>query len=72
MSKSPPDLVEQLRAAIRKSGLSGNQVAHRADVPQPVVSRFLRNERSITLDTASKLAAALGLELKRTRQRKGG
>ena len=63
MGKSSRNLGEQLRAAIRESGLSGNKVAHCARVPQAVVSRFLRGERSITLDTASKLTAALGLEL---------
>lgn len=64
MGKSSRNLAEQLRAAIRQSGLSGNQVAYRAGVPQAVVSRFLRGERSITLNTAAKLAAALGLELR--------
>lgn len=74
MGKPSRNLAEQLRTAIRESGLSGNQLAHQAGVPQAVVSRFLRAERTITLDTASKLTAALGLELKptgRVKKRKG-
>ena len=57
-------LARQLRAAIRESGLSGNEIADRSGVSQSIISRFLRDERTIGLRTASKLAAALGLELR--------
>jgi hypothetical protein len=42
-----------------------NQLAAAAGVPYPMVYRFARGSRpSITLATADKLAAALGLELR--------
>lgn len=72
MSRSSHELAGQLRAAIDRSGLSGNQLAHIAGVSQSVVSRFLRDERTITLETASKLAAALGLELTPVKRRRKG
>lgn len=67
-------LADTLKEAIRKTGLSGYRVALDAGVPEPVVSRFLRGERGINLDTAGKLADYLGLELrpiKQTRKAKG-
>jgi hypothetical protein len=33
-------------------------------VPQAVLSRFLRGERGVNLDTAEKLCRALGLDLR--------
>lgn len=61
-------LADTLKEAIRKTGLSGYRVALDAGVPEPVVSRFLRSERGITLDTAGKLADYLGLELRPIRK----
>jgi len=59
-----PDLAEQLRQAIVNSGLSQHQIAERSGVAQPHVSRFVSGARAtVTLQTASKLAAALGLRL---------
>lgn len=54
----------QLRAAIAKSGLSVYRLAKDSGVSQPVLCRFVNGQRDITLTTASKLAEALGLELK--------
>ena len=53
-----------IRRAVRESGQTPYAVALAAGVPQPVLSRFLRGERGITLDTAEKLCRALGLELR--------
>ena len=72
MRRPPHDLAEQLRAAITKSGLSGNQLARVAGVPQSVVSRFLQGKRTITVETASRLAVALGLELRPITKRQKG
>jgi plasmid maintenance system antidote protein VapI len=67
-------IAEQLRKAILDSGISGYRLSRDAGVPQAVLSHFLRGKRSITIDTAAKLAAFLGLELrprKRRQARKG-
>jgi plasmid maintenance system antidote protein VapI len=53
-----------IRRAVRDSGRTPYAVAQAAGVPQAVLSRFLRGERGVTLDTAEKLCRALGLELR--------
>ena len=62
---------ERLRAAIRRSGLSQNEVARRAGIDPGMVNRFLHGTRSMTLATAEKVAAALGLKLTVAPKRKG-
>jgi plasmid maintenance system antidote protein VapI len=59
---------EQLREAIRNCGLSANELARLAEVPQPTITRFLNNAelRSGNID---KLAAYFGLVLKKERKR---
>jgi plasmid maintenance system antidote protein VapI len=54
---------ELIRRAVQDSGKTPYTIALAAGVPQAVLSRFLRRERSVTLDTAEKLCRALGLEL---------
>lgn len=57
-------LVEQLRTAIRESGLSVKQVAERAEIPQPVLSRFVSGDRdNLTLETTWKLCRLFGMKL---------
>lgn len=86
MTKEPfADLEEQLREALRKTGLSHHELGRRSGVSQPILSRFLSGERSLTLPIAAKVCRALGLRLcpveedagqggmapeKRTRERK--
>lgn len=60
MSKT---VAEQLRAAIRESGLSANQLSQLTGVDQTLISRFLRG-KDMGIHRASKIAAYLGLELK--------
>ena len=57
-------LPERLRAAIRKSGKTVYRIAVESGVAHPVILRFLSGERDIRLETAEKLAAALGLGLR--------
>ena len=57
------DLIEQLRAAIRDSGLTLVEIARRSTVDQPRLSRFVRGQRSLTLESASLVCRALGLRL---------
>jgi plasmid maintenance system antidote protein VapI len=62
----PPkkNLVDQLRKAIADSGETEYAIAKGSGVSQSVVNRFVHGQRSISLDTAAKLCAYLGLELR--------
>lgn len=66
------NLALTIRRAIAASGRSQNELAARSGVPQPRISAFVRGG-SLRLEAASKLMAALGLEVRavadRTRQR---
>ena len=53
----------QLRAAISNSPVSQLQLAVHAGIPAAQLSRFTSGQQSIMLDTAARLAAALGLQL---------
>ena len=53
-----------IRRAVQDSGRTPYAVALEAGVPQAMLSRFLRRERGINLDTAEKLCRALGLDLR--------
>lgn len=57
------ELADKLRDAIRKSGLSANEIAKRSGVPQTTLSRFIRGA-DMGIHRASKVAAFLGLELR--------
>ena len=57
-----------LRAAIASDGRNVTQIAKAAKVPQPVLHRFVRGERDLTLETADKLAVALSLRLQKVRK----
>lgn len=63
--KGAPSLEEQIREAISSSGLTPTDLAKRAGVALPQVTRFVKGERSVSLDTAWKLCRVLGLKLVR-------
>ena len=63
MPRKPRPIDAELRKQIEKSGVTVYALAALADVTPQQVGRFVRGERDITLATAAKLAAALGLEL---------
>jgi transcriptional regulator with XRE-family HTH domain len=55
---------ERLRHLRVVAGLSQNELAKRAKVPQPVISALEGNKQgTVTLDTATRLADALGVTL---------
>lgn len=54
-------LADQLRDAIERSGLTDHAIAQAAQLDPSAVGRFMRAERSWTLDTAEHVAAVLGL-----------
>ena len=61
----PKTIADQLRKAIADSGETEYAIAKGSGVSQSVVNRFVHGERSISIDTAAKLCAYLGLTLKR-------
>lgn len=74
MSKKPQKQSEmiddQLRQAIKDSGLTAYRIAADAGIAIPVVARFISGERDLRLATAAKVARVLCLELRRTPNRK--
>ena len=56
-------LAQQLKGAIAATGQSLYSIAQSSGVAAPVLQRFVNGERGITLETAGKLAAYLGLGL---------
>jgi transcriptional regulator with XRE-family HTH domain len=52
-----------LKAAIKTSGKTVYRIAQESGVAHPVILRFMSGERDIRLETAEKLADALGLRL---------
>ncbi len=53
-----------IRAAFKRSGLSIHRVSRLTDVPYAALHRFFTDDAaSMTLDTASKVCAVLGLKL---------
>ena len=61
------NITGELLKAIANSGLTEYRIAKDSGVPQPVLNRFLHGERGISLSTAAKLCAYLGLHLAPTR-----
>lgn len=73
MAKAAPGktLADQLRDAIEASPLGDHALGKKAGVSPAAIWRFRKGERDITLETAGRLAEALGAELvvrKRTRK----
>ena len=69
LSNMSKDIQEQLREAIRKSELTCYRISQLAGVTESQLSYFINHQRSLTLDSAAKIADVLGLELKPTRKR---
>lgn len=61
------NVIEQLRKAIEDSGESLYAIGNESGVDQSVMSRFMNDERGISLETASKLCSYLGLRLTKRR-----
>jgi plasmid maintenance system antidote protein VapI len=56
-----PTLAEVLRTRIAASGQTTAALCRTAGIPQPVLSRFLRGKRDLTLRTAQKLIDLFGM-----------
>jgi transcriptional regulator with XRE-family HTH domain len=60
-------VTEQLRQAIRESGLTAYAVGKRAGIKPEMVARFVRRQRDVRAETLAKICAVLGLELAPTK-----
>ena len=63
-------LQDQLREAIGDSGLTLYRIAKDSGIAYPVLFRFARGERDLTLETATKLADYFGMRLTRPKRPK--
>ena len=61
--KAPQSLSDQFRELIAGAGPSVYELARDAGVDRSVLSRFLAGKRTITLETADRLAKVLKLRL---------
>lgn len=57
-------IIDQLRRAIAKSGKSQVEIARATGISRPMLNRFVRGERSISLESAAALCRYLKLRLK--------
>ena len=62
--RKPARIDDQLRAAIKASGLTHYAIAKLAECSPSQIDRFQSRERDLKLSTAANLAAALGLTLR--------
>lgn len=58
------NIIEILRKAIEDSGYSQNQLSKLSGVNRAQINRFVKGERTLTLESAEKIAKVLKLELK--------
>lgn len=65
--KKPTEWKNILQEAIRQSGMTVTSIAEQSGVDQGQLSRFMRNERNLTITTAEKVGTLLGLELRKKR-----
>lgn len=56
-------ITDQLRESIKQSEMSNWKLAQVAKIDQGVISRFMAGDRDLMLETAAKIANALGMEL---------
>jgi len=62
------DLAETLRTAFEKSGMNRHELSRRTGIAYSVIHRFMAGDKDLNLRTASKIADALGLELRPKRR----
>ena len=56
---------EQLRRAIRESGITRYSISAKTGVDQAALSKFLKGERGLSLSAVDRVMSVLGLEIKR-------
>jgi len=73
MSSMPKraNLSEQIRQAIKASGMSRYAICKRLDFSESVMSKFMRGQSGLSMETIDRLGDLLGLEIvARTKARK--
>jgi transcriptional regulator with XRE-family HTH domain len=60
---------EQLKRAIRESGMTRYAIAARTGIDQGTLSKFMKGERGLSLSAIDNLMDALGLEIQPRRQK---
>lgn len=63
-------LADQIRAAVRNSGMSQNAVADRAGIDRGALSKFMTGERGVSMEALEALGVALDLEIRATKRPK--
>lgn len=63
MKKLPERFTDQLRFHIEESGLSTYRLEKETGVNNSILSRFLRDERGLSMDVIDRLCQYLGLRL---------
>lgn len=66
--RKPTGLEKVLRLAIKKSGMSAHAIAKGAGIDVASLLRFMNQQRTLTLPSAGRVAAFLGLELRPARR----
>jgi transcriptional regulator with XRE-family HTH domain len=61
--KKEPGVVDQLKEAIRRSGMSLNELGRLCGVGSDRLSRFMTGKRDLTLSAVERICEALGLRL---------
>jgi len=64
LSAMRTSIAEQLRKAILTADMSRYALSKASGVSQTILSHFVNRKRTMTVDTAAKLADVLGLELR--------
>jgi len=63
---------QQFRAAIEETGWPLMEITRQTGVDHSQLSRFMRGERGLSITTAERVAAVVGLELKRVKRKSQG
>ena len=58
------NMCDSLRQAMLASGFTDYRISRMTGVHASIIGRFLKGERGISLNTAAKIAEAVGVELR--------
>ena len=61
-------LTTALKSAIQTDGRTLAEIARAGGVDKGILSRFMRDERTLTLGTANRVCAALGVDVRLVRR----
>jgi plasmid maintenance system antidote protein VapI len=59
---------DSLKRFVIDTGLSNYEISKLTGLSQSVLSRWINNQRDITLETAAKIACVIGAELNHTKR----